>query len=116
MKFLGIEIPIDGLAVSIAAFALSPDETRVRNTIVIAGLHGFLHPYEVAHHESENHSAISHSVVKGLDHDNALVHFNDRRFNFGGQPMPHGSNLKIHGIHNVFSHDVSYFKYMNMRH
>jgi hypothetical protein len=116
MKFFGIEIPIDGLAVTIASFILSPDETRIRNTIIIAGLHGVLHPYEVTHHvEHQDNHALSQSVLHGLDHDNALVHFNERRFNFG-KPEDLGSQLKIHNLHNTFQQDVAYFKHVTSKH
>jgi hypothetical protein len=34
-----IDIPIDGLAVTLATFILSPDDTRIRNALVVAALH-----------------------------------------------------------------------------
>lgn len=117
MKLFGVEIPLDGLAVSVATFMLSPDQTRIRNTIIIAGIHGVLHPIEVSNHISEEKDvAISHSVIKGLDHDNALVHFNDRRFNFKGKNAPIiGVHTKIHNMHDTFGHDVAFFKHVNMK-
>jgi hypothetical protein len=36
-------IPLDGAVITIATWFLSPQETRVRNTIVIGVLHGALH-------------------------------------------------------------------------
>ena len=117
MKILGFEIPIDGLAVTLATFMLSDDDHRIRNTIIIAGLHGALHPYEVNHHiEHQEHNALSQNAIRGLDHDNALVHFNDRRFSFGGKAEPHGSQLKIHNLHDTFNHDIAYFKHSTNLH
>lgn len=37
-------IPLDGAVITLATWFLSPKETRVRNTVAIAVLHGALHP------------------------------------------------------------------------
>ena len=36
-------IPVDGIAVSILAYYLSPSEDKIRNTLIIGGSHGLLH-------------------------------------------------------------------------
>jgi hypothetical protein len=82
MKIInGIDIPIDGLAVSLATFILSPPETRVRNTIAIALIHGTLHPIEVHHELNDNHS---HAVA-------ALGPYGDHRKTHVVMPTIHGS-------------------------
>jgi hypothetical protein len=37
--------PIDGIAVTIATYILSPAKDKMRNTIIVGGLHGALHNY-----------------------------------------------------------------------
>lgn len=61
MKILGYEVPQDGLAVSLAVYWLSPQGDKIRNTLVVAALHGFLHPREV-HHEIEEFSTQASNV------------------------------------------------------
>ena len=36
-------IPVDGVAVTILAYYLSPSEDKIRNTLIIGGTHGLLH-------------------------------------------------------------------------
>ena len=42
-SYLPEYIPLDGLAVTSATYMLSERENRLRNTLVIGILHGFLH-------------------------------------------------------------------------
>ncbi len=41
---LGI-IPLDGVVITILAYVLSPQEDKLRNSIIIGGAHGLLHFY-----------------------------------------------------------------------
>jgi hypothetical protein len=98
MKFFDIEIPLDGLAITLATFLLSPDDLRLRNTIIIAAIHGTLHPYEVSMHMEEE-SAHNMSVVTGnpiFNKNNSLAHFNDRRFSIAPD---------------TFNQDLAFFKH-----
>ena len=61
MKINNIEVPIDGVAVTVAAYFLSPPETKLRNAAVIGGLHFFLHSYEVQMHVDEHEVSKRHS-------------------------------------------------------
>ncbi len=87
-----IDIPIDGLAVTLATFILSPDDTRIRNALVVAALHWFLHPYEINHEISDN----THHAL-------------DKLGRFGG----HRENVKtykgIHGQHLILDRNDAHF-------
>lgn len=98
MKILDVEIPLDGLAITLATFLLSPDDLRLRNTIVIAAIHGYLHPFEVSmHYEEQQAHAIESITGKPVFNQHAtLAHFNDRRFS---------------DAPDTFNHDVAYFKH-----
>ncbi len=37
--------PIDGIVITIATYILSPPKDKMRNTLIIGGLHGSLHNY-----------------------------------------------------------------------
>ncbi len=36
-------IPVDGVAVTILAYYLSPSEDKIKNAVIIGGTHGLLH-------------------------------------------------------------------------
>ena len=68
MKFAeGIDIPIDGIAVTLATYIMSPPEKKIKNTIIIALLHGFFHPKEV-NHEIEDHDQSFTTVKPQVNH------------------------------------------------
>lgn len=39
-------VPIDGVLLSIAVFMLSPSDTRLRNTVIVGGIHYVFHDYQ----------------------------------------------------------------------
>lgn len=98
MKILDIEIPLDGLAITLATFLLSPDDLRLRNTIVIAAIHGYLHPYEVDMHFEEMQQSTTTALTghTKFNQHSSMAHFNDRRFDTAPD---------------TFNHDVAYFKH-----
>jgi hypothetical protein len=73
MKFLdGLDIPIDGIAVTLATYVMSPPESKIKNSIVIALLHGFFHPREV-NHEIQDHDA-SFTEIKPTVNNQSMQH------------------------------------------
>lgn len=98
MKLFDVEIPIDGLAVTLATFILSPSDLRLRNTVVIAAIHGYLHPYEVGMHIEELQDRGSRRL-RGESTNRAfpvIANFNDKRFSY---------------VPSTIHHDIAYFKH-----
>lgn len=52
-KQLGENVPLDGVAVVLYAFSMPYNETqRIQNSLVLGGLHWFLHEYVTCRHQN----------------------------------------------------------------
>lgn len=53
IPYLNVDIPIDGVAITLAVYLLSPANDKIRNAIIVAAIHGTLHPWEIKEHVKE---------------------------------------------------------------